>query len=188
MNNNKGCLSLKTLNLSNNLLDIDFFQKFLDSKLNACFIKLKYIKLDANKFGKYEEGEENKNEENINLIRLLYNFIYENKNLVDLSITKNPLCKNLMIMNIEVNVEKSPNSFNFNNYVTRDINGNIEIKCFYSFLWKIKIEMNEVNKKNKSEIRPIFNIKFDCINSINNNSEDFEFNTNYIVFVNQGKK
>ena len=187
LNNNKGCLSLKSLNLSNNLLDIDFFQKFLDSKLNAHFIKLKYIKLDANLFGKFEESGENNNEENINLIRLLYTFIHENKNLVDLSITKNPLCKNLMIKTIEVNVEKSPNSFNFNNYVTRNEEGNIEIKCFYSFLWKIKIEMNEENKKNKSEIRPIFNIKFDCINSINNNSEDFEFNTNYIVFVNQGK-
>ena len=88
-------------------------------------------------------------------------------------------------MNIEMNIEESANNFNFKNYVTRDEKGNIEINNFYSFLWKIKIEMNEINKKNKSEIRPIFNIKFDCKNSINNNSEDFEFNNNYVVFANQ---
>ena len=188
LNNNKGCLSLKSLNLSNNLLESSFLDKFLDAGLNNHFNKLKYIKLDANKLGNFEELEnspEKQNEECINIIRLLYKFIEKNNNLVELSITKNPLSNNLLIMNIEMNIEESANNFNFKNYVTRDEKGNIEINNFYSFLWKIKIEMNEINKKNKSEIRPIFNIKFDCKNSINNNSEDFEFNNNYVVFANQ---
>ena len=45
--------------------------------------------------------------------------------------------------------------------------------------------MNGENKKNKSEIRSVFNLKFDCANSFNINSEEFEFNNNYITFVNQ---
>ena len=183
-NNNKSCFCLKSLNLSNNLLDASFFEKYLEAGLNKQISKLKYIKLDSNKFGSFDdidESPEKQNEEYIKLIRSLYKFIYENKNLVDLTITKNDLCNNLIVMNIEENA----NNFNFNDYVVRDKNGKIEIRCFYSFLWKIRIEMNEENKKDKSEIRPLFNIKFDCRNSINKNSDDFEFNTDYIIFTNQ---
>ena len=183
-NNNKSCFCLKSLNLSNNLLDANFFEKYLEAGLNKQISKLKYIKLDSNKFGSFDdidESPEKQNEEYIKLIRSLYKFIYENKNLVDLTITKNDLCNNLIVMNIEENA----NNFNFNDYVVRDKNGKIEIRCFYSFLWKIRIEMNEENKKDKSEIRPLFNIKFDCRNSINKNSDDFEFNTDYIIFANQ---
>ena len=183
-NNNKSCFCLKSLNLSNNLLDASFFEKYIEAGLNKQISKLKYIKLDSNKFGSFDdidESPEKQNEEYIKLIRSLYKFIYENKNLVDLTITKNDLCNNLIVMNIEENA----NNFNFNDYVVRDKNGKIEIRCFYSFLWKIRIEMNEENKKDKSEIRPLFNIKFDCRNSINKNSDDFEFNTDYIIFANQ---
>ena len=183
-NNNKSCFCLKSLNLSNNLLDASFFEKYLEAGLNKQISKLKYIKLDSNKFGSFDdidESPEKQNKEYIKLIRSLYKFIYENKNLVDLTITKNDLCNNLIVMNIEENA----NNFNFNDYVVRDKNGKIEIRCFYSFLWKIRIEMNEENKKDKSEIRPLFNIKFDCRNSINKNSDDFEFNTDYIIFANQ---
>ena len=183
-NNNKSCFCLKSLNLSNNLLDASFFEKYLEAGLNKQISKLKYIKLDSNKFGSFDdidESPEKQNEEYIKLIRSLYKFIYENKNLVDLTITKNDFCNNLIVMNIEENA----NNFNFNDYVVRDKNGKIEIRCFYSFLWKIRIEMNEENKKDKSEIRPLFNIKFDCRNSINKNSDDFEFNTDYIIFANQ---
>ena len=77
-------------------------------------------------------------------------------------------------------------NYNFNDYISRDQDGNIEIKCLYSFIFKINIEMNQDKKENKSEIRPIFNIKFDCKNSINNNLSDFQFNSNYIVFASQG--
>jgi len=188
LNNNKGCLSLKSLNLSNNLLDISFFDKFLEGGLNNHFNKLKYIKLDANKFGNFENLEstpEKLNEELIKMIRILYKFIEKNNNLIELTITKNPFSNYLLIMDIEINNEENANNFSFNNYVTQDEKGNIIINNFFSFLFKIKIEMNEINKKNKSEIRPTFNIKFDCKNSINNNSSEFEINSNIIIFDNQ---
>ena len=188
LNNNKGCLSLKSLNLSNNLLDISFFDKFLEGGLNNHFNKLKYIKLDANKFGNFENLEstpEKLNEELIKMIRILYKFIEKNNNLIELTITKNPFSNYLLITDIEINNEENANNFSFNNYVTQDEKGNIIINNFFSFLFKIKIEMNEINKKNKSEIRPTFNIKFDCKNSINNNSSEFEINSNIIIFPNQ---
>ena len=182
--NNKGCLSLKSLNLSYNLLDSTLLEKFLDAGLNNHFTKLKYIKLDSNKLGNFEDfngKEKTKNEKCIEFIQLLYKFIYENRNLVELNITKNPIRNELLIKTIEENAD----NFIFQDFVIRDEKGYIEIKCFYSFLWKIKIEMNQENKTNKSEVRPIFNLKFDCKNAFNNNSEEFEVNTNYIVFVNQ---
>ena len=188
LNNNKGCLSLKSLNLSNNLLDISFFDKFLEGGLNNHFNKLKYMKLDANKFGNFENLEstpEKLNEELIKMIRILYKFIEKNNNLIELTITKNPFSNYLLITDIEINNEENANNFSFNNYVTQDEKGNIIINNFFSFLFKIKIEMNEINKKNKSEIRPTFNIKFDCKNSINNNSSEFEINSNIITFANQ---
>ena len=183
LNNNKGCLSLKDLNLSNNLLDDLFLDKFLEHGLNKHFSKLKYIKLDSNKFGNFEElksSSENQNEEYINVIKKLYQFIYENKNLSELTITKNPICMNLIIKSVGENSA----DYNLNDLITKDNNGNVEIKCFYSFILKIKLELNQ-EKQNKSEIRPIFNIKFDCKNNINMNLTDFTFNSNYITFANQ---
>ena len=180
LNNNKGCLSIKSLNLSNNFLDSSFFDKFLEFGLNNHFNKLKYIYLDANKLGSFEDldnSKEKKNEEYIKISRLLCKFIEHNKNLVELSITKNPLSNFIFIMNIEENA-----NFSFNDHIIRDKDGKIEVNSFYSLLWKIGIEINE---KNKSKIRPVFNLKFDCANRINNNSEEFEFNDNYITFMNQ---
>ena len=183
LNNNKGCLSLKYLNLSNNLLDDVFLDKFLERGLNKHFSKLKYIKFDSNKFGNFEELEsvsDKQNVEYIKVIKKLYQFIYENKNLSELTITKNPICMNLIVKNVSEN----SNENNFNDLISKDNNGNVEIKCFYSFILKIKLELNE-EKQNKSEIRPIFNIKFDCKNNININLTEFKFNSNYITFANQ---
>ena len=183
LNNNKRCLSLKYLNLSNNLLDDLFLDKFLERGLNKHFSKLKYIKFDSNKFGNFGElvSESNKqNEEYIKVIKKLYQFIYENKNLSELTITKNPICMNLIVKSVGENSA----DYNFNDLISKDNNGNVEIKCFYSFILKIKLELNQ-EKQNKSEIRPIFNIKFDCKNNININLTDFKFNSNYITFVNQ---
>ena len=171
LNNNKRCLSLKYLNLSNNLLDDLFLDKFLERGLNKHFSKLKYIKFDSNKFGNFGElVSESK----------LYQFIYENKNLSELTITKNPICMNLIVKSVGENSA----DYNFNDLISKDNNGNVEIKCFYSFILKIKLELNQ-EKQNKSEIRPIFNIKFDCKNNININLTDFKFNSNYITFANQ---
>ena len=183
LNNNKRCLSLKYLNLSNNLLDDLFLDKFLERGLNKHFSKLKYIKFDSNKFGNFGESvseSEKQNEEYIKVIKKLYQFIYENKNLSELTITKNPICMNLIVKSVGENSA----DYNFNDLISKDNNGNVEIKCFYSFILKIKLELNQ-EKQNKSEIRPIFNIKFDCKNNININLTDFKFNSNYITFVNQ---
>ena len=183
LNNNKRCLSLKYLNLSNNLLDDLFLDKFLEHGLNKHFSKLKYIKFDSNKFGNFGElvsESKKQNEEYIKVIKKLYQFIYENKNLSELTITKNPICMNLIVKSVGENSA----DYNFNDLISKDNNGNVEIKCFYSFILKIKLELNQ-EKQNKSEIRPIFNIKFDCINNININLTDFKFNSNYITFANQ---
>ena len=183
LNNNKRCLSLKYLNLSNNLLDDLFLDKFLEHGLNKHFSKLKYIKFDSNKFGNFGElvsESEKQNEEYIKVIKKLYQFIYENKNLSELTITKNPICMNLIVKSVGENSA----DYNFNDLISKDNNGNVEIKCFYSFILKIKLELNQ-EKQNKSEIRPIFNIKFDCKNNININLTDFKFNSNYITFANQ---
>ena len=183
LNNNKRCLSLKYLNLSNNLLDDLFLDKFLERGLNKHFSKLKYIKFDSNKFGNLGElvsESKKQNEEYIKVIKTLYQFIYENKNLSELTITKNPICMNLIVKSVGENSA----DYNFNDLISKDNNGNVEIKCFYSFILKIKLELNQ-EKQNKSEIRPIFNIKFDCKNNININLTDFKFNSNYITFANQ---
>ena len=183
LNNNKRCLSLKYLNLSNNLLDDLFLDKFLERGLNKHFSKLKYIKFDSNKFGNLGElvsESKKQNEEYIKVIKKLYQFIYENKNLSELTITKNPICMNLIVKSVGENSA----DYNFNDLISKDNNGNVEIKCFYSFILKIKLELNQ-EKQNKSEIRPIFNIKFDCKNNININLTDFKFNSNYITFANQ---
>ena len=183
LNNNKRCLSLKYLNLSNNLLDDLFLDKFLERGLNKHFSKLKYIKFDSNKFGNFGElvsESEKQNEKYIKVIKKLYHYIYENKNLSELTITKNPICMNLIVKSVGENSA----DYNFNDLISKDNNGNVEIKCFYSFILKIKLELNQ-EKQNKSEIRQIFNIKFDCKNNININLTDFKFNSNYITFANQ---
>ena len=196
---NKGSLNLKSLNLSYNLLDDSFFEKFLNLKLNNLFNKLKYINLDSNNFGKYTNDnikenslkmkdilfhEEINKEKDIIYIRLLYKFISENKNLIEMSITKNPIGNRFLVKNIEDNA----NGFNFNNFVKKDENDNIAINCFYSFLWKIKIDLikkkSNTDNSNDNEVRSIFNLKFDCINSFNNNFENFYFNKKYIIFKN----
>ena len=187
--NNKGCLSLKLLNLSYNLLDDSFFEKYLDLKLNNLFNKLKYIYLDSNNFGTYnvtkdknkEEKEINvKNKEEIYRIRLLYEFIFENKNLIEITLTKNPMKNQFLFKNILEN----QSIFNFNKYVKKDENKNVIINCLYSFLWKISNDIYGENRKKINEIRPKFNFKFDCKNKNNINSSDFDFSKNFIIFSN----
>ena len=188
--NNKGCLSLKLLNLSYNLLDDSFFEQFLDLKLHNLFSKLKYIYLDSNKFGTYKiinkEEEKNRNlknienKEDISRIKLLYKFILENNNLIEITLTKNPMKNKFLFQSIEEN----KNDFNFSNFVKKDENKNIEINCLYSFLWKLKIEIYGENTKKTNEIRPKLNIKFDCLNKNNINFSDFDFTKNYIIFNN----
>ena len=188
LENNKGCLSLKVLNLSYNQLDDSFFEKYLDLKLNNIFTKLKFIYLDSNKFGTYtiedQKNEyinlnDNENKNDINRFRLLYKFILENKNLVELSMTKNPMRSKIYLKKMEEN----RSNFNFNDFVKKNEKGEIIINCFYSLLWKIKMEILEENKNNKKSSN--FNFKFDCANNNNMNSMNFDFVYKYIVFKNK---
>ena len=190
---NKGCLSLTLLNLSYNLLDDSFYEKYLNLKLYNIFTKLKFIKLDANKFGYYNKNNNNSNnmsdmmfqknyEKDINNIKLLYRFIAENKSLVELTMTKNPISHILLVKSIEENAE----NFSFNQYLKKDENDDISINCFYSFLWKIKIDLikkkNSGENRGENELRSFFNIKFDCDNRFNIYIEDFDFDKSYIIF------
>ena len=191
---NKGCLSLKLLNLSYNLLDDSFYEKYLNLKLYNIFTKLKYIKLDSNKFGYYNRNNNNSNnmrdlmfqknyEKDIKNIKSLYRFIAENKSLAELTMTKNPISRILLVKSIEDNAD----NFSFNQYLKKDENDGISINCFYSFLWKIKIDLIKKKKsgenRSQNELRSFFNIKFDCDNRFNINIEDFDFDKSYIIFI-----
>jgi len=190
---NKGCLSLKLLNLSYNLLDDSFYENYLNLKLYNIFTKLKFINLDSNKFGAYNRNNINNNnirdmmyqknyEKDINNIKLLYRFIAENRSLAQLTMTKNPISHILLVKSIEENAE----NFSFNQYLTKDENDDISINCFYSFLWKIKIDLikkkNNGENRDENELRSFFNIKFDCDNRFNIYIEDFDFDKSYITF------
>ena len=184
--NNRGCLSLKLLNLSYNLLDDFFFEKYLNLKLNNFFTNLKYIYLDSNRFGTYNkidklEGpqkmsnllfQENNIEKEIYRITLLYNFIFENKNLVELTLTKNPVNNRYKIKKFDNDSEK----FNLKN----DEKGAIQINDFNSLLFKIKLE---ILNNNSNKIRNNFNLKFDCENIVNYDSENFDFTKHLLVNV-----
>lgn len=190
--NNRGCLSLKLLNLSNNLLDDSFFEKYINLKLNNFFTNLKYIYLDSNRFGTYNkidkvEGpqkmsnllfQENNIEKEIFRIELLYKFIFENKNLVELTLTKNPVSNRYKIKNIDSDSE---------NPYKKDENGNIQINGFHSFLFKIKLEILTLNNNNSKKTRNNFNLKFDCENIVNYDSANFDFDKYLIVNVEKKK-
>ena len=167
IDNNKGILNLKSLNLSGNKLDDLFFEIYLNLKLNNKFTKLIRLHLDANLFGddsvevtyNPEEGKIVSNQ--INKIRLLYRFILENKVLTELSIIKNNIFNEFKILEFNKNSE---------NQLKKDDKGNIVINCLNSFLWKIKKEL--LLKDDEQNYRSSFNLKFDCQSDINQNSEN----------------
>ena len=167
IDNNKGILNLKSLNLSGNKLDDLFFEIYLNLKLNNKFTKLIRLHLDANLFGddnvevtyNPEEGKIVNNK--INKIRLLYRFILENKVLAELSIIKNTIFNDFKILEFNKNSE---------NQLKKDEKGNIVVNCLNSFLWKIKKEL--LIKDDEQNYRSSFNLKFDCQTDINQNSEN----------------
>ena len=168
--NNKGILNLKSLNLNGNKLDDLFFEIYLNLKLNNKFTKLTRLHLDDNLFGEDnvevtynpEEGRIVNNK--INKIRLLYRFIYENKVLTELTIIKNNIFNDFKILDVDKNSE---------NQFKKDEKGNIIINCLNSFLWKIKKEL--LIKSDEQNYRNSFNLKFDCQTDINQNSENFTY-------------
>ena len=183
-NNNKGCLYLKKINLSGNKLDDTFFQRFLDFKLYNIFTRLQKINLNSNLIGGpvndieiSDLGDEpNTREENkmdVYKLRLIYKFIEINKNLIKLSITKNPIsCKS--VISTDISMEEVPK------LMSKDDNDHYIINCFYSFLLKIYKEL--LKTKEEKNNRGHFNLKFDIGNDININSETFNYQEKFILF------
>ena len=163
--NNKGLLNLKSLNLSGNQLNDKFFEKYLNLNLQNILTQLVRIRLNDNNFGdeKYtiDYGDFTISD-SINRIRLLYKFISENKNLAKLYIVKNCIFDNFGLLGYSKN-----NSEHFK----RDEKGDIIINCLNSFLWKIKYEL--LYRNEGKYYRKSFNIKFDCLSGINQSSEEF---------------
>ena len=179
--NNMGCINLKDLNLCGNKLDDTFFKKFLDNNYHTIFTKLQKINLVDNLIGDETEintddlGEEPKNknrEQDIYKLRLIYKFIENNKNLSQLYLNKNPMCDKSII---STDIDEDPLKL-----IEKDNENKIIIDSFYSFLKKITDEllMNPEEKINRGQ----FNIKFDIDTNINLNSENFNYQGEYIMF------
>ena len=182
--NNKGCLSLKVLNLNGNEFDDTFFEIYLQKGIKNIFSKLEHLYLSDNKIGdnsiivKYKDDipiYNTKYEKDLYKLRLLYKFIEENKALTKLNITKNPYKEKLEIKN------EPGGAANFNEkYIKRDKDDNIVINCFFSFLVKIKNEL--LSKEDYKIDRNEFIIIFDCKSMFNLNSETYPFNNFPIIF------
>ena len=106
-------------------------------------------------------------------LRLIYKFIEINKNLIKLSITKNPIsCKS--VISTDISMEEVPK------LMSKDDNDHYIINCFYSFLLKIYKEL--LKTKEEKNNRGHFNLKFDIGNDININSETFNYQEKFILF------
>ena len=183
--NNKRCLNIQTLNLNGNELDDTFFEKYMDNNYNKLFDNLETLYLNNNLLGGDEEiiyHDECPIDEKYKLFddliykfRLMYKFIQVNKNLKLLSITRNPFSQYCKI--VDSNEEE------INKSISKDENGRIIINCLYSFLLKIKKELND-NEENKREK---INIRFDCRSIINQDFFKFEFNKKLILFISKSQ-
>ena len=177
--NNKPCLNIKEINLNGNELNDIFFEKYLDNKFYELFDKLKIIYMNNNLIG--DESEINykddvpileryKNlEKIIYKMRLIFKFLKLNKNLKLFSITRNPIGN---YFQIKENSEKK-----LLKRLVYDENNKVNINCFYTFLLKIRDEINYDNPGRKE-----LNIIFDCPLDINKNSNKFNYNENIISF------
>ena len=173
---NKECLYLKTLNLIGNQIDDTFFEKYLNLGLNKIFSNLNNLYLNDNKIGNdsdinYRDEEpisKKEFEKDIYKLRLIYKFINENKNLKKLTLNKNPISEKHRIL-----YEYEELFINENEGLVKKINDKIIINCFYSFLVKIKNDLPDRND---------FNIGFDCIYDINLNSQNYQYESQPIVF------
>ena len=180
--NNMGCINLKVLNLCGNKLDDTFFEKFFDNNYQIIFNKLQKINLVDNLIGDETKidtdnlGEKPKNknrEQDIYKLRLIYKFIENNKNLSKLYLNKNPMCDK-SIISTDLDIDE------VFKLIEKDNQNKIIIDSFYSFLKKIKDEllMNPEEKINRGQ----FNIKFDIDIHNNLNSENFNYEGEYIMF------
>ena len=177
--NNKQCLNLKYINLDGNNLDENFFELFLENKLNLIFDKLQKISLNKNKLGDFDRNinyrdedeiiESNKTfEKEIYKLRILYKFLELNKNLDTVFITRNPMSNYYFIKD---GVEGLNTEFNI-----RNKEGKIIINGLYSFLVKIKEEL--VGEEERENLI----VKFDCGSKCNLESKNFAFNKQFFIF------
>ena len=173
---NKECLNLRTLNLIGNEFDDTFFEKYLNLGLNKIFSNLTKLYLNDNQIGNncdiiYKDDEQISKidfEKDIFKLRLLYKFISENNNLKKLTINKNPISEKYIILYESDDIPKDREE-----KIIKNKEGKIIINCFYSFLLKIKNDLQDRND---------FNIEFDCIYDINLNSQNFPYAQQQIAF------
>ena len=138
--------NLLSLNLSGGEINEDFFQIFLDKKLNESFFNLTSLNLSDNKI-------------NLNDFNILYQFIYYNKKLLKLNLCKNFFFKDKYIVESKKQIENLPK------LILSE--GKIIINDFNSFINKLNKEL--ILEKN-------FNLKFDCgliNNNLNTLSSNF---------------
>lgn len=181
--NNTECINLKVLNLRGNEFDDTFFEKYLELGLEKVFTKLRHLHLDSNYIGgessiKYTDNLEiqrTSKAQYIFKLRLMYNFIEENQNLIKFTITKNPI-SNLFI----VSDEPCSNADNREEYLVKGKDGKIIINCFFSFLIKIRDEL--LPKKYNINDCSKFDIVFDCFSDVNLHSNSYPYSNNPIIF------
>ena len=182
---NKGFINLPSLNLNGNQIDDTFFEKFRNQDV---FGKLQLLYLNLNKIGdtnvkiKYYDDipidkkySEEKDRELIYKLRLIYQFIQNNKYLTKLTITKNPISEFYSV------VPEPKNDADRNDkYIKRDEKGNIIINCLFSLLVKIRDEL--LTKEEEKSGRNNFNIRFDCRSNVNKNSENYPYSDKPFVY------
>ena len=185
LEHNKGFINLRTLNLNGNEFDDTFFEKLLKQDI---FSKLQHLYLNDNKIGDVtkevnykddvpiDEKYKNKNEKQlVYKLRLLYQFIQNNKYLSKLTITKNPISEYYTII-----PEKNNNADKSDKYIKRDENGNIIINCLFSFCIKIRDEL--LTKEEEKAGRNTFNLRFDCRSNVNRNSDNYPYSDKPFIY------
>ena len=185
LDKNKGFINLRSLNLNGNEIDDTFFEKLLNQDV---FSKLQHLYLNDNKIGDFtkvvnykddipiDAKYKDKNEKQlVYKLRLLYQFIQNNKYLSKLTITKNPISEYYTVI-----PEKNNDADKSDKYIKRDENGNIIINCLFSFCIKIRDEL--LTKEEEKAGRNTFNLRFDCRSNVNKNSENYPYSDKPFIY------
>jgi hypothetical protein len=185
LDKNKGFINLRSLNLNGNEIDDTFFEKLLNQDV---FSKLQHLYLNDNKIGdvtkvvNYKDDipidakyKDNNEKQLVYKLRLLYQFIQNNKYLSKLTITKNPISEYYTVI-----PEKNNDADKSNKYIKRDENGNIIINCLFSFCIKIRDEL--LTKEEEKAGRNSFNLRFDCRSNVNKNSENYPYSDKPFIY------
>ena len=150
LDGNRDLLNLETLNLEGNEIEDEFFSEFISNKYQLVLSSLKVLHLDRNRL-----SGKGKNLQDI------FKFMNDNKNLIKLSITHNPLMSNYYSMtnHKEGNATKKPQ------FVKREEDGKVtsDIRNLFELIVKIKEEII-------SQDRPFVNVRFDARSNVNRNS------------------